>query len=68
MAFRYALRKQMVEAYQSFYVAMVKFLLFRELSKALLLASVDLHHSLEIMKKAAKGELFKLANDSLDCQ
>ena len=68
MAFRYALRKQMVVAYQSFYVAMEKSLLFRGLSGAVLLVLVDLHHSLQIRKKAIEGELLRLANGSLDYQ
>ena len=66
MAFRYALRKQMVVAYQSFYVAMEKSLLFHGLSEAVLLVLVDLHHSLQIRKKAIEGELLRLANGSLD--
>ena len=58
MAFRHVSRKQRVEAYRSFFVAVEKSLLIRELSEALLLVSVDLHHSLKIVKKAAEGELF----------
>ena len=69
MAFRYASRKLMVVAYQSFYVAMEISLLFHGLSEAVLLVSVvSLHHSLQIRKKAVEGELLRLTNVSLDYQ
>ena len=58
----------MVKAYQSFYVVMEISLLFHGLSEAIPLVSVDLHRSLQIRRKAIAGELFKLANVSLDYQ
>ena len=68
MAFRYASRKLMAVAYQSFYVAMEIFLLFHGLSEAVLSVLVDLHHFLQIRKKAVEVELLRLTNVSLDYQ
>ena len=68
MAFRYASRRQMVMAYQSFYVAMEKSLFIHGLSGALLSVLVGHHRSLQIRKKAAEEELLRLADVSLDYQ
>ena len=68
MAFRYASRKLMVVAYQSFYVATEKSLLFHGLSEALLLVLVVLHRSPQIRRKAAEEELLRPVIVSLDCQ
>ena len=68
MAFRHVSRKQRVEAYQSFYVAMEKSLLFHGLSEALLLVLVVLHRSPQIRRKAAEEEPLRLVIVSLDCQ
>ena len=68
MAFRHVSRKQRVEAYRSFYVAMEKSLLFHGLSEALLLVLVVLHRSPQIRRKAVEEELLRLEIVSLDCQ